>query len=138
VSGVSESDLSATRLSGSRGPSHDRHGGRRPQGRAAGCVHAAAGAAAAAPRGWQSQTARHAAHARARRTALPRPFLPPRCTSRPLPRARPPGEWVSPIGSELITSKTLGLGSPSLLPGGTVTWAELRPSEGGRNVIVAR
>jgi len=48
------------------------------------------------------------------------------------------GHWVSPISSELIVSKTLGLGSPSLLLDGTITWAELRPSEGGRNVIAAR
>lgn len=48
------------------------------------------------------------------------------------------GEWRSPITSELIVSKTLGLGGPSLLPDGTVTWLEVRPAEGGRNVVVAR
>lgn len=50
----------------------------------------------------------------------------------------PLGEWSSPISSELIVSRTLGLGAPSALPNGTLTWAEMRPSEAGRTVIAAR
>lgn len=50
----------------------------------------------------------------------------------------PLGEWVSPITSDLIVSKAVRLGSPSLLPDGRVLWTELRPSEQGRNVLVQR
>ncbi|KIY96392.1 peptidase S9 prolyl oligopeptidase active sitedomain protein, partial [Monoraphidium neglectum] len=59
-------------------------------------------------------------------------------TAAAAPKVAPLGDWVSPISSELITSRTLGLGSPTVLPDGTITWAEMRPSEGGRTVIVAR
>ncbi|GBF99098.1 peptidase [Raphidocelis subcapitata] len=54
------------------------------------------------------------------------------------PKDTPIGLWESPVTSELIVSKTLGLGAPSLLPDGTVTWTEARPSEGGRTVVAAR
>ncbi|KAI8473651.1 MAG: Alpha/Beta hydrolase protein [Monoraphidium minutum] len=80
-----------------------------------------------------------AARARAPRAA---PAPPRAARSRAMaaagPKQAPLGDWASPISSELITSRTLGLASPTVLADGTVTWAELRPSEGGRNVIVAR
>ncbi len=46
------------------------------------------------------------------------------------------GEWRSPISSDLIVAGTVGLGQ-ICLDGDRVYWSESRPTEGGRNVIVA-
>ncbi|KAF6265687.1 Alpha/Beta hydrolase protein [Scenedesmus sp. NREL 46B-D3] len=48
------------------------------------------------------------------------------------------GEWQSPISSELIVSKVLRIGSPSVLANGDITWVEMRPSEQGRSVLTHR
>ena len=45
------------------------------------------------------------------------------------------GSWQSPITSDLIVSETVRL-SDIVLNGRDVYWLEMRPSEGGRNVIV--
>jgi dipeptidyl aminopeptidase/acylaminoacyl peptidase len=47
------------------------------------------------------------------------------------------GSWKSPITSEAIVSATVGLGQ-IVLDGTDVYWLELRPSEGGRSVVVRR
>lgn len=47
------------------------------------------------------------------------------------------GSWSSPITSELIVSETVGLSQPRI-DGKEIYWLEMRPSEGGRNVIVQR
>jgi dipeptidyl aminopeptidase/acylaminoacyl peptidase len=49
----------------------------------------------------------------------------------------PYGSWKSPITSGLIVSETIGLGQIAL-DGEDVYWVEMRPAEGGRNVIVRR
>lgn len=49
----------------------------------------------------------------------------------------PYGSWKSPITSDLIVSETIGLGQIAL-DGQDVYWVEMRPAEGGRNVIVRR
>lgn len=46
------------------------------------------------------------------------------------------GEWRSPISADLIVAGTVGLGQIAL-DGDRVYWSESRPTEGGRNVIVA-
>ncbi len=45
------------------------------------------------------------------------------------------GSWRSPITSDLIVSETVRL-SDVVLDGRDVYWVEMRPSEGGRSVIV--
>ncbi len=52
-------------------------------------------------------------------------------------QAAPHGSWKSPITSDLIVSDSIGLGEIEL-DGGDVYWVEMRPGEGGRNVIVRR
>lgn len=47
----------------------------------------------------------------------------------------PFGAWKSPITSELIVSESIGLGQ-IVLDGEDVYWQEMRPSEGGRYVVV--
>lgn len=47
------------------------------------------------------------------------------------------GSWKSPITSDLIVSGSVGLNQP-LIDGENVYWIELRPTEGGRNVVVKR
>lgn len=47
------------------------------------------------------------------------------------------GSWRSPITAELIVSGSVGLSQPTF-EGGDIYWVEMRPSEGGRNVIVRR
>jgi dipeptidyl aminopeptidase/acylaminoacyl peptidase len=47
------------------------------------------------------------------------------------------GAWKSPITSDLIISETVGLGQIAL-DGEDVYWVEMRPSEGGRSVVVRR
>ncbi|MCH8207077.1 MAG: S9 family peptidase [Chloroflexi bacterium] len=54
----------------------------------------------------------------------------------PLPK-KPYGSWKSPITSELIVAESVGLGQVHL-DGDDVYWSEMRPSEGGRNVVVRR
>lgn len=47
------------------------------------------------------------------------------------------GSWKSPITSDLIVSGSVGLSQPAIA-GEDIYWIEMRPSEGGRNVIVRR
>jgi dipeptidyl aminopeptidase/acylaminoacyl peptidase len=47
------------------------------------------------------------------------------------------GSWKSPITADLLVSETIGLGGVTL-DGEDVYWVEMRPSEGGRNVVVKR
>src|SRR5215213_5722824 len=49
----------------------------------------------------------------------------------------PYGTWKSPITSDLIVTGSVGLSQPSI-DGKDVYWIEMRPSEGGRSVIVRR
>src|SRR6266849_5209862 len=53
------------------------------------------------------------------------------------PEVAPYGSWKSPITSDLIVSGTIGLGQ-LILDGDDTYWLEMRPSEGGRNVVVRR
>lgn len=54
------------------------------------------------------------------------------------PTEAPVGEWKTPITSEMITSKTLRLSSPSFDAHGRLYWLEGRPAEAGREVLVTR
>ncbi|QSJ21045.1 prolyl oligopeptidase family serine peptidase [Nostoc sp. UHCC 0702] len=45
------------------------------------------------------------------------------------------GSWRSPITTDLITARTIGLGQIAL-DGEDIYWSELRPSESGRTVVV--
>ena len=45
------------------------------------------------------------------------------------------GSWKSPITTDLIVGESVGLGQIAL-DGDDVYWVEMRPSEGGRNVVV--
>src|SRR6266480_1551957 len=47
----------------------------------------------------------------------------------------PYGSWKSLITSDLIVSEVVGLSQPTI-DGDEIHWIEMRPSEGGRNVIV--
>ena len=47
----------------------------------------------------------------------------------------PYGSWKSPITSDLIVGESIGVSQP-LIDGGDVYWIEMRPNEGGRNVLV--
>jgi len=49
----------------------------------------------------------------------------------------PYGSWKSPITSDLIVSEAVGLGQPAI-DGKEICWIEMRPSDGGRYVIVRR
>ena len=49
----------------------------------------------------------------------------------------PYGSWKSPITADLIVNEIVGLSQPRL-DGTDVYWIEMRPSEKGRQVIVAR
>ncbi|HYV00232.1 MAG TPA: hypothetical protein VE977_15490, partial [Pyrinomonadaceae bacterium] len=53
------------------------------------------------------------------------------------PRVVPYGSWMSPITSDLIVSGSIGLSQP-MMDGSDLYWIEMRPTEGGRNVIVRR
>ena len=55
----------------------------------------------------------------------------------PTPEVRPYGSWQSPITTGLIVSEAVALGQIAL-DGADIYWAEMRPSEAGRNVIVHR
>jgi dipeptidyl aminopeptidase/acylaminoacyl peptidase len=50
-------------------------------------------------------------------------------------KVKPYGSWKSPITSDMIVSETIGLGQV-VLDGPDIYWIEVRPSEGGRSVIV--
>jgi len=52
-------------------------------------------------------------------------------------KVAPYGSWKSPITSDLIVSGAIGLNQP-LIDGHNVYWIEMRPTEGGRNVVVKR
>ena len=54
-----------------------------------------------------------------------------------MPTTAPYGSWKSPITTALIVSGAVGLGQIAL-EGDDVYWVEMRPSEGGRMVIVRR
>ena len=54
-----------------------------------------------------------------------------------MPTVAPYGSWKSPITTSLIVSGAVGLGQIAL-DGDDVYWVEMRPSEGGRMVIVRR
>ena len=47
------------------------------------------------------------------------------------------GSWKSPITADLIVEGSVGLSQP-LIAGADIYWLEMRPTEGGRNVIVRR
>ena len=49
----------------------------------------------------------------------------------------PYGSWKSPITSDLIVAESIKLDQPCL-DGRDIYWLEMRPSEGGRNVLVRR
>lgn len=49
----------------------------------------------------------------------------------------PYGSWKSPITADLIVQETVGLSQPTQ-DGEDIYWNEMRPAEGGRNVIVRR
>lgn len=49
----------------------------------------------------------------------------------------PYGSWKSPITSELIVSGSVGLNQPAI-DDDDIYWVEMRPAEGGRQVIVKR
>lgn len=49
----------------------------------------------------------------------------------------PYGSWRSPVTSDLIVGESVGLSQPHFDNGDTY-WVEMRPGEGGRNVIVRR
>jgi dipeptidyl aminopeptidase/acylaminoacyl peptidase len=53
------------------------------------------------------------------------------------PTIAPYGSWKSPITSDLIVEGSVGLSQPAF-DGDDIYWLELRPKEGGRNVIVKR
>lgn len=55
----------------------------------------------------------------------------------PEPKVASYGSWKSPITTDLIVSGSVGLTQP-LIDGQDVYWIEMRPTEGGRSVIVKR
>src|SRR2546430_16952863 len=50
-------------------------------------------------------------------------------------KVAPYGSWKSPITSDLIVKGSIGVGQVAL-DGDDIYWSEMRPSEGGRSVIV--
>jgi dipeptidyl aminopeptidase/acylaminoacyl peptidase len=54
-----------------------------------------------------------------------------------IPERRPYGSWTSPITAAQIASGAMGLGEVQL-QGETIYWLEMRPTEGGRSVVVER
>src|SRR5215467_7418743 len=53
------------------------------------------------------------------------------------PRVAPYGSWKSPITTDLIISESISLGQ-IVIDKHDIYWSEMRPSEGGRSVIVRR
>ncbi len=68
--------------------------------------------------------------------AEPAPAPPPRLS--PLPETAPFGSWRSPIDAESVARGGRRLGSPAIAGNGAVWWAEGRPAEGGRVVLMRR
>src|SRR4030095_4613517 len=54
-----------------------------------------------------------------------------------IPEEMPYGSWKSPITADRIVGGSVGLSQP-IFDGGNVYWIELRPTQGGRNVVVRR
>ena len=54
-----------------------------------------------------------------------------------MPEVATYGSWKSPITTDLIVSETIGL-AQLILDGQNIYWIEVRPSEGGRSVIIER
>jgi dipeptidyl aminopeptidase/acylaminoacyl peptidase len=52
-----------------------------------------------------------------------------------MPTIAPYGSWKSPITTDLMVAKTIGLGQISL-DGADIYWSESRPLEGGRNALM--
>ena len=52
-------------------------------------------------------------------------------------KTAPYGSWQSPITSDMIVAGSVGIGEIRL-DGEDIYWTEMRPSEGGRNVVVRR
>ena len=52
-------------------------------------------------------------------------------------KTSPYGCWVSPITAEMVASQALSVSDVALV-GGTTSWIEMRPAEGGRCAIVLR
>ena len=52
-------------------------------------------------------------------------------------KVAPYGSWRSPITSDVIIAESIGIGEIRL-DGDDIYWTEMRPSEGGRNVVVRR
>src|SRR6185295_20284193 len=55
----------------------------------------------------------------------------------PESRIAPYGSWKSPITSDLIVSGSVGVSQPTI-DGTDIYWVEMRPTEGGRSVVVKR
>ena len=53
------------------------------------------------------------------------------------PRVAPYGTWESPITTDLITGRKIGISTPRV-DGDVIYWIEARPEEAGRNVVVRR
>lgn len=53
-------------------------------------------------------------------------------------KTAPYGSWKSPITAEMLAAEEIPVGGPLLFDGGSLYWAELRPSEEGRIVVVRR
>jgi dipeptidyl aminopeptidase/acylaminoacyl peptidase len=53
------------------------------------------------------------------------------------PRVAPYGTWASPITTDLITGRKIGISTPRA-DGDVIYWIEARPEEAGRNVVVRR
>ncbi len=53
------------------------------------------------------------------------------------PRVAPYGTWASPITTDLITGRKIGISTPRV-DGDVIYWIEARPEEAGRNVVVRR
>ncbi|MFI5398144.1 MAG: S9 family peptidase [Candidatus Binatia bacterium] len=51
------------------------------------------------------------------------------------PQIAPHGSWKSPISADAVAAGVIGLGQVAL-DGEDIYWVEMRPQEGGRNVIV--
>ncbi|HEX5593439.1 MAG TPA: prolyl oligopeptidase family serine peptidase [Solirubrobacterales bacterium] len=55
-----------------------------------------------------------------------------------MPTVAPYGSWPSPFGAASVASSGRRLGSPTIAEDGAVWWAEGRPEEGGRVVLMRR
>src|SRR5690242_14224269 len=53
------------------------------------------------------------------------------------PAVAPYGAWKSPLTADTLLASSLGLGEPTL-DGEMIYWIELRPTEGGRGVLIRR